>query len=93
MADAKEPRPTEKGSASTPPDNTPGHHPPVEQDKPTSPPRVATTAREHTAHDLPPGGRLRFLFAFSLVMAGRGLRRRPAEGLIAAIRARTEVED
>lgn len=68
-----------QGSGPTPPGNVPGHHPPVEQDEPTSPPPVPATAVAGADADsgpVPgpgdrplPGGQLRFPFAFSLPLA------------------------
>ncbi len=65
--------PDPQGLGPTPPDNVPGHHPPVEQDKPTTPPPVPADPRLGAVEDPParsvPGGRLRFPFAFSLRLA------------------------
>lgn len=41
-------RATSEGAGPVPEDNLPGHHPPVEQDKPTGPPPKPKTARRKT---------------------------------------------
>lgn len=47
-----------------PEENQPGHHPPVDQDKPTGPPPVASDSRPRTTH---------FPFAFELAMRAPAL--------------------
>ena len=57
-----------RGAGPVPPGNEPGHHPPVEQDKPVGPPPVPTRAQ--AAEPRGEGaGRDRFPFAFSLRLA------------------------
>jgi len=51
-----------RDAAQVPPENEPGHHPPVEQDKPVTPPPTPTGARKDRAAA---PGRDRFAFAFA----------------------------
>jgi hypothetical protein len=54
-----------RAASPVPPDNQPGHHPPVEQDKPTAPPPSAT----RPAEPAPTAGVERFPFEFALQLA------------------------
>ena len=56
-------RRSRRGPTALPPENEPGHHPPVEQDKPAGPPPTPATARDAEGPAVP-AGRERFGFAF-----------------------------